>query len=471
MVDKLLVVAIAVMVVVGVGLAYVFFAAPGSPRPTATQVALATTPPPAPTGSLTPSPTASPSAAASAGQSVPAPTAISSPATGSHQPTETVPPDIAAQIDAVVATVPQVRQLSPTKPVPYFMISRAQFQSDLQADFDKENSATDVATEGRALQRLGLLPAGSDLRQQILDLNGGAVAAFYRPDTGSFYIIERTQPFGPLDRVYVAHEYTHALQDQHFDLEGNRIKDPAEADAALAQLAVIEGDATDTMILWARANLSVNEQIQVAASSLQQAQQTDLSGIAPILARQLNFPYAEGLEFATQLQDQMGWDAVNQAIQVPPASTEQILHPEKYLSHEAPVAVALPDASDNLNNGWSRTFQQTVGEASLEVLVAGGEKPTTTLTGAQVWPHADVAAGWAGDRIYMWEGPDGKWAIGWVLAWDTAADADEFAARIGDIKSQFGGPSAVTTIKPEVTQLLIASDQATLEAVGAAVGQ
>ena len=98
-------------------------------------------------------------------------------------------------------------------------------------------------------------PQDADLNALLLQLYTQEVAAYYDPADQAFYIIDRDKPFGPVDQVTTAHEYTHALQDQHFDLEGNRIKDPSMGDAALGQLAVIEGDATLTSQNWMRANM------------------------------------------------------------------------------------------------------------------------------------------------------------------------------------------------------------------------
>lgn len=368
--------------------------------------------------------------------------------------------------------MPAVRQLEPLRDVPYYMISREQFQADLAVMIDEEYDPALFDAQGRLLKRMGLLPADADLRQLVLDLNGGAVAAFYRPDTGAFYVIQRSEPFGVLDRVYVAHEYTHALQDQHFDLEGTRITDPAEGDATLAQLAVIEGDATDAMIIWARENLTFQELLEMLSSSLNGTDQQTLDNMPLILSRQLTFPYDDGLNFVMGIQDQQGWGPINEALKHPPASTEQILHPEKYAAHEAPISVGLPDPSADLGVGWKQVWVDTFGELNMQVFAAGDDRPAPTVPGlpAGEWPHAEVAAGWGGDRMYMWEGPDTAWAIGWMTAWDTPTDADEFVARAGALKSRFAGPVDISMIKPGVAQLLIASDADTLQRLAAAAG-
>jgi hypothetical protein len=372
------------------------------------------------------------------------------------------PSALTAQIDAVVASVPAVRELQPTRDVPFQFITREQFQSDLVALNDKDMPVEVRAAEERLLKRLGLLPADSNLDALELELYGGQVLAYYQPEDGHFYIISRDQPFGPTDKIVVAHEYTHALQDQHFDLKDKTISDPTQGDAQLAQLAVIEGDATLTSQLWATDNLGFGDMLQMTLDALTGLDQASMDGIPLVLRRQLEFPYTEGMEFVTTLHDQGGFDAVDAAIQTPPASTEQILHPEKYAAHEAPVPVVLSDASPVLNEGndvWSLPLQETLGELGIQVLATGADQPSFDIPGLPVdWPHQDVAAGWGGDRLNMYEGPDDAWIIDWHTAWDTAADAAEFETRIVQLQSQFGGPTLVTGSGVE-RRVVIGSDQ------------
>ena len=132
--------------------------------------------------------------------------------------------------------------------------------------------------------------------------------------------------------------------------------------------------------------------------------------------RQLEFPYAEGFAFAQQLHDLGGYDAINAALSTAiPASTEQILHPEKYLANEAPIAISLPDQSPTLNEGndvWSLSYAQTMGELVMQVWAAGSEAPPDVIPGQPIaWPHADSVDGWGGDRLNMYEGPNGAWII------------------------------------------------------------
>ena len=427
-----------------------------TPARTPTSSQAATTPPSTATPVAPPSKsTATASPQSSAGQSTPAPSGSAGPAT----PAPTIDPAIAAQIDAVVAQVPPIRELQPTKTVPYQMITRDDFQSYLLSTSDEDTTPDWRAAEERFLKRLGLLPQDTNLDQLLLQLYTQEVAAYYNPADGTFYIIARDAPFGPIDKVTTAHEYTHALQDQHFGLEQNRIKDPSQGDAALGQLSVIEGDATLTSQNWMRANMSEQEQLQLLQDSLSQIANDQLANMPLILRRQLEFPYTEGFLFTSDVWGLGGYDAVNQAIQTPPASTEQILHSEKYYNHEAPVAVTLNDLTSSLGSGFANVYQQTMGELNIQVLATGGEKPPVDVPGLPAqWPHQEVAAGWGGDRLNMYEdAASGAWLIDWQTAWDTQADADEFSARMTDLQSTFQG-----TLKlipgPQTVRFVLASD-------------
>ncbi len=431
-------------------------------------------PTPIPPSTTTASPSASPSATAQATSGEPTSTPQQSSSAGTPAPSEsagpqtpapTIDPQVAGQIDAVVAQVPPIRQLEPTKVVPYKMITRDDFQNYLISSADEDTTPDWRAAEERFLKRLGLLPQDANLDQLLLQLYTQEVAAYYDPADGTFYIIARDAPFGPVDKVTTSHEYTHALQDQHFDLEGSRIKDPSQGDAALGQLAVIEGDATLTSQNWLRQNMSEQEQLQLLQDALAQLGTDQLATMPLILRRQLEFPYAEGLVFTTDIWGLGGYDAVNQALQTPPASTEQILHSDKYYSQEAPVPVTLPDLSASLGSGFSNVYQQTMGELNIQVLAAGGEKPAVDIPGLPAqWPHQEVAAGWGGDRLNMYEGPNDAWLIDWQTAWDTQADADEFAARMNELAPTFQGTMRLIN-GPQTVRVVLASDPSLLLAL------
>jgi len=227
--------------------------------------------------------------------------------------------------------------------------------------------------------------------------------------------------FDALARITYAHEYTHALQDAAFGIGAIRDElQEADDDVAMAQVALEEGDASLAMILWAvqAGGMSDEELLGISQTPL-----PDMTGIPGWMVRQAEFPYLAGAEFVSQLYLSGGWDAVDAAYTDPPASTEQVLHPEKYLADEEPRVVQLPDLAAALSadqgGDWHEAEQTTLGEAMIAIWldeigldVAGGDA---------------AADGWAGDRLSVASGPDGAWAMAFSIAWDTGAQATEFA--------------------------------------------
>ncbi len=367
-------------------------------------------------------------------------------------------PSIAAEIEeqivAVEQTVPVIRRLEPTRAVSHRIIDPSALSRELAAMFEMDNPPELVAAQESLLKRLGLLPAEANLDTEVLQLLTEQVAAYYRPDTNEFVIVNRTGRFGPVDRVTVAHEYTHALQDQNFDLEKVQAADPGESDRGLARTALIEGDATLLMSLWAQANLDFEELGEIMGQALDPGVQATLADVPPVLCRQLLFPYQQGLTFALELFNGGGWDAINEAYRDPPDTTEQILHPDKYASREAGVDVVLPDLSRRVGAGWRRALDDTMGELFLQVWSEQGQ---------DMQAAAVSASGWGGDRIAMYEGPGEAWAITWDTRWDTAGDASEFAAAGTAVlgKLPAGGRIAGTGAGDRVT-ILLANDDVTL---------
>ena len=250
------------------------------------------------------------------------------------------------------------------------------------------------------------------------------MAGFYVPEEDALYVVSRSGELAAAEKVTFAHEFDHALQDQAFDLEPLTADAETEGDRALARLALIEGDATLVMSYWAQEHLGLLELIQLFSESFGPGQ-ASLDAVPSFLRDSLLFPYERGLEFVMGIQLQGGWEAVNAAYAAPPDSTEQILHPEKYAAREAPVAVHLPsEVAARLGPGWKLTLEETFGEFQFRAWLAATGRDLATASAA--------AAGWGGDRIGLYEGPDGAWAVLLMSAWDTPADAQEFTAAVPD---------------------------------------
>lgn len=379
------------------------------------------------------------------------------------------------KVNEVIDEVHSVRGLPPAEGVSFRVIDRETFSEELKALFREEYPAEYIAAEDDLYTRLGLIEPEQDLEKLILKIYDQQVLAFYDPPSRTFSLIGPIERIGPMERIVVAHEYGHALQDQTYDLEGNRITDLDRADAILAQQALVEGDATAVMYDWAARELSLRQLLGVSASAMSQQDSRRLGRLPEILRRQLEFPYLDGYAFVNAIRGRGDWDAVDETWQAQPVSTEQILHPELY-PHELPVEVELPDVAAALGPEWTASYEQTLGEMQIGVWVADGQKRFSlfpVLPGQL--PNAEVAAGWGGDRLVSLDRSDGAWAVVWQTEWDSERDQKEFRKAARAAMEDL--PGAHTANDTDVVGglsspvlVLVADSKATLNTLRGALG-
>lgn len=391
----------------------------------------------------------------------PAPTAT--PAGPTPAPTST--PDPAAIYAAIAAQVEQIRGLRPTKSVASVLIDEAQLRANLTREFDQENPPALVEASQDELIELGLLPAGTSLRQAELDLQAGQVAGYYSPGAGQLFVVSRSGAVGPTQRVTYAHEFTHQLQDQNFDLARLGFDTPDQGDRSLARLALVEGDAVTIQTIWTRDNLSTADLAQLLADASDPAALAALEHAPAFLRTTVLFPYTGGQAFVASLVANGGEAAVDAAFRDPPDSTAQVLHPDLYLHHVAPVAVNLPaHIAAALGAGWHELATDTLGELQLRTWLEADGVSTKTAEAA--------ADGWAGDRLAILAGPNGQLALAIRVRWTTAADATAFvaAATTALQKAPVGSGHAVGTASSSTTDVVVAPDSALAQRLLAALG-
>jgi hypothetical protein len=314
--------------------------------------------------------------------------------------------------DQILARVAAIRGLAPIGPIlPKFM-TREQLTTTLTEDLDEDRD--DILNSQELLKIMGMIPLGADLYQMLLSLYTEQVVGFYDPETKELYVIKGIEELTPLDELTLAHEYTHALQQQHFDIHTltQNVEDDSEAESALS--ALIEGDAATVQ----------GEYMFTYLTSQQQQEAVNSSGDSPIfdaspyiLQRSLLFPYIHGVGLVNTLRLSGGWVGIDNAFRNAPVSTEQVLHPEKYLEGEMPVTVSLPNVATALGQGWKVVYDDVMGEFFLRTYLE-------TRTRADLASRA--AAGWGGDRFNLVTGPQGEHALVVLLTWDSGRDAQEF---------------------------------------------
>jgi hypothetical protein len=259
---------------------------------------------------------------------------------------------------------------------------------------------------------LGLLPEGSDLRELAGTIFGEEVAGFYDDKTKQMTLVAGAGE-GTEGEITLAHELTHALEDQHFELglEGGL------DDARTARSALIEGTATVAMVDYLARFLTGGAVGR--GQALAQLQAADLlqseSGLPPYLQRSLLFPYSAGARFV----DAIGtWGPANRALRGDgPVSTEHVLHPDKYRARERPLRVR---AARPPGSGWEKEASGTIGEFDTGELIRSSDSPASATR---------AAAGWGGGAYALWH-KDARSILTLAWRWDTRRDAAEFVAAL-----------------------------------------
>lgn len=307
----------------------------------------------------------------------------------------------------------------------------------------------------RAWETIGVISEGTNIRDELFEYGSTQVIGYYDTLTGELKFIGEEDP-SPLERVTLAHELTHAIDDQRFGLETIDALGASCRDEELqAALAVVEGNATYFMLQWAQAFLSLEEQLEMAAEATQQSPPP--SDIEPFISAIQEWPYTEGLRYITRLERDGGLEAVDGSFRDLPVSTEQIIHPERY-PNDVPVPVDVPDLAPALGNGWEDLDVQLVGEMWLRLALALRVDDTTA---------GSAAAGWDGGIYRAWTN-DGEVALVLATVWDTEQEAAEFAEAIRQWIGEGSEDAAVAPGRDAEVHVLFASDEETLTLLEAA---
>jgi hypothetical protein len=232
------------------------------------------------------------------------------------------------------------------------------------------------------------------------------------------YIIAESVNMFAQEEMTFAHEYVHALQDYYFDLNGYLNKE-GSADALLAARSLPEGDARLVEDLFTFENIS-QDQLDYNVYRYLFQEHPKLEGVSPALGIFTYFPYTAGEYFVIYLYIEGGftWDKVNQAYSNPPVSSEQVMHPEKYLAGEKPVTINLPDLAPVLGETWQEIDRDVLGEAGFLVWLIDQVEDQTAIDGA---------AGWDGDAYTLWVNDAGQSLLAESSLWESETDAIEFS--------------------------------------------
>lgn len=339
--------------------------------------------------------------------------------------TEPSPPSAArhapAKTSLELGWVVEARGLPAAADLTVERVARAELLRVASEQVDDQAPAAVLVERSRILVALGVAPKGFDLREAIFESLAASLVGLYDPATGRVLVAADVRPsYAQATRL---HELAHALVDQHFTLAGRFRYREGGADRLAALSALAEGDATAVGIdLESRLRQESRARVR-AAFLASAAEPDDTDGVPPVVQCLLSAPYREGLEFVEALRADGGWARVDAAWRDPPATTEQVLHPERYASREPALSVT---ASDSPAPGCRRVYRDTLGESAWRCLLAAWETPAEARA---------RLGGWGGDQVATFDCPEGP-GVELAVVGD---DAEATAAWVGAVRDGVAG--------------------------------
>jgi hypothetical protein len=331
---------------------------------------------------------------------------------GGEPPTGPPPPEIAE----VEREVELVRGLAFLHPVAAEPVSQEEIDRRLTDAFDQTYPVDFYARRTAAWRTIGVIPPDADIRSALNAFQQGQVVGFYNPQNGELVYIG-DQNLDVTERFVLAHELTHALDDQHFDLKRlDRITTNCRDETLQAALGAVEGNAQfsagEVLVRFPTGTAELQALVGGVVAA----------GEVPEFIQELQgWPYTVGRAFIGEVSARGGTQFVDRALERFPVSTEQIIHPDRW-PNDVPTAVDMPDLGSVLGKDWRDLDVMEIGEAWLQIMLA------LRLSDEEA---ARAATGWDGGIYRAWT--DGRGVgVGLRTVWDSNDDAREFQAALGD---------------------------------------
>jgi hypothetical protein len=353
-------------------------------------------------------------------------------------PETSLPVEILTQMDAIQSQVSELRGLQPLEAVNRYLLTPEELRERVINDFMEDYSAEDARDDAIILAALGLLDPQFDLYELFIELYSEQIVGYYDSDTKEMYVIQGTGFSGP-ERLTYAHEYVHALQDQHYNIdEGLRFEQEyceSNTEYCAAVQSLLEGDASLLEMQWLFTH-ATNQDIREIQDFYTSYESPVFEAAPSFLSEDFIFPYFYGHAFVEAIYEAGGWAAVEQAYANPPVSTEQILHPERY-PDVTPVRVELPDYLPILGNDWRQLDSNILGEWYTYLLLAESLNEEARLDQER---SREAADGWAGDYYLVYHLDESNQTVLLLRTiWKNESEARQFSDAFLDYaNARFG---------------------------------
>jgi len=344
----------------------------------------------------------------------------------------------------VEAGIQQIRQLKLKASVPIFHKTRAQVAQLLLTEM-KDDKTQQADAEIAAGEMLGRFRRASNIKEQSVKLYVSQIAAYYDSRRKQMIILDgpretaarfgfRFVGYGDWrDDMILAHELTHALQDQNFNIGSRVLRMADNSDAVLAFKSLIEGDATLAGFAYVRGGMDESLADFITAHLTDLPQVSAAKNVPDALSVPLLFQYSQGTAFVREAYRRGGWDSVDAAFRNPPESSAQIIDPSLYFDHPThPVRLKISGYEKTLA-GWNKEIEDTYGELALRLILQ--------MSFGRDSSQVEVARRWAGDRmVVLSHGKDQS--VIWMIAFTDEQGAALFADFYRTVLDHVDGQSA-----------------------------
>jgi len=310
-------------------------------------------------------------------------------------------PEFLAAADEILQEMSRITGWELKTPLKKSLRSREEIRAYVLRQMDDEKDTKERYASARSAEAFGLIPKDFNLDTFMVDLLTEQIAGLYDPKAHEFYIAD----WIPADeqRMVMSHELTHALEDQHFQIENWVKAARPNDDAEMARDSVLEGSAMAAMLEYELKDKGIKlrdlPEFDPSVFMGDLADTPMLKKAPPFIKDSLMFPYFSGLTFSMAVLRSSGWPGFASVFANPPANTQQILHPELYFAHKVPAPLKLDLPATVPGDDWVLLEQNSLGEFGWDEVLkqfAGGTMPKTP------------SAPWAGDAYATFEGKNSK---------------------------------------------------------------
>ncbi len=354
-----------------------------------------------------------------------------------------------------------IRQLSFKREVPMVLRTPEQVRKILVAEMKEDYTDEQLKADGEAGAMLGLYPQGINLENATVSVLDSQIAAFYDPDAREMVLVKGALKLGFLEsaeqfaaqrdvvgEMLLAHELTHALQDQNFAVSKKLDSMRNNSDRALALKSVAEGDATIAgfACVVGRMDYSVADLVAGSLKKLPRIFAAEAKGTPEGIGTPLVFQYSQGVRFVAEAYRRGGWKAIDKLYTNPPESSQQIIEPALYFDHfTSPVKVGVAGYQPILR-GWKEIDRDTYGELLLKIILRRNFGKNA--------PEVALARRWAGDKLVVL-GRGAEVTALWLVVFRDSDSAVRFSALYAPLLDRTLGAATPHGVQPHGDAVLI----------------